>query len=302
MRTCKHDHEALASLQALSLRQKIFETRQRIAEWVKYFGEDGVYVAFSGGKDSTVLLDIVRSDYPDIPAVFINTGREFPEIVRFVRQIDNVTWLRPTRQYEDVITNYGYPMISKKIAMGIDRFNNTKSDEQKRLRLWGGINPTSGKKQAPTISQKWHFLTKAPFKLSERCCYFLKKAPLKKYEKNTGRAPMEGTMAFDSDDRKATYIKRGCNAFGSRRSMPLAFWTELDIWDYVKKYDLPISSVYEMGYDRTGCMDCGFGAIAEQEKGENRFERMKRTHPKRYAYMMDDLNYKLVLPYCGIRS
>lgn len=62
--------EELKLLQALPLNVKISKTQQRIREWIEYYGEDGVYVSFSGGKDSTVLLDIVRKMYPGIEAVF----------------------------------------------------------------------------------------------------------------------------------------------------------------------------------------------------------------------------------------
>lgn len=54
--------EELKILQALPLDIKIMKTRQRIREWIDYYGENGVYIAFSGGKDSTVLLDIVGAN------------------------------------------------------------------------------------------------------------------------------------------------------------------------------------------------------------------------------------------------
>lgn len=74
--------DELKILQALPLDIKIAKTQQRIREWVNRFGVDGVYVSFSGGKDSTVLLHIVREICPDVEAVFVNTGLEYPEIQR----------------------------------------------------------------------------------------------------------------------------------------------------------------------------------------------------------------------------
>lgn len=111
--------EELKMLQALPLDIKIRKTRQRIKEWVEYYGEDGVYVSFSGGKDSTVLLDIVRKIYPGIEAVFVNTGLEYPEIVDFVKQHENVTILRPKKNFRQVLTEYGYPVISKEVSNAI---------------------------------------------------------------------------------------------------------------------------------------------------------------------------------------
>ena len=117
--------EELKLLQALPLNVKISKTQQRIREWVEHYGEDGVYVSFSGGKDSTVLLDIVRKMYPEIEAVFVNTGLEYPEIVDFVKRFDNVTILRPKKNFRQVLTEYGYPVISKEVSATIEQAKQT---------------------------------------------------------------------------------------------------------------------------------------------------------------------------------
>lgn len=106
----------LQSMQAAPLSVKIALTKDRIREWVNQYGEDGVYVSFSGGKDSTVLLTIAREMYPDIKAVFVDTGLEYPEIRDFVRTWDNVEWLKPKLTFKQVIEKYGYPFISKEVS------------------------------------------------------------------------------------------------------------------------------------------------------------------------------------------
>ena len=85
--------EELKALQALPLERKIMITQTRIIEWLlKFKGQ--VYVSFSGGKDSTVLLDLVRRIEPNVEAVFVNTGLEYPEIQSFGKSFGNVTILR----------------------------------------------------------------------------------------------------------------------------------------------------------------------------------------------------------------
>ena len=106
----------LQMLQALPLEVKIRKTQERLREWVDYFGLDGVYVSFSGGKDSTVLLTIARQMYPGIKAVFVDTGLEFPEIRQFVKTWDNVDWIKPKRTFKEVVEKYGYPFISKEVS------------------------------------------------------------------------------------------------------------------------------------------------------------------------------------------
>ena len=149
--------------QAYPLWMKLHFTKLRIKQWYEYW--DGqVYVAFSGGKDSKVLLDIVRSMYPEVVAVFGDTGPEYPEIRDSVETIDNVVWVRPAMTFKQVLEKHGYPLFSKKTAMGFDRYRNTKSEEQKQLRLHGGINPTSGKKQLRSIPIKFHHLVDTDIK------------------------------------------------------------------------------------------------------------------------------------------
>lgn len=112
----KHTISDLYQMQSMPLNIKIRMTQNRIRGWIEEYGEDGVYVSFSGGKDSTVLLDMVRKMYPDVLAVFVDTGLEYPEIREFVKNFDNVEWLRSKKTFKQVIEEYGYPFISKDVS------------------------------------------------------------------------------------------------------------------------------------------------------------------------------------------
>lgn len=120
MFTLRHTISDLHQRQALPLEAKIKLTQQRIREWIDEYGEDGVYISFSGGKDSTVLLDIARRIYPNLKAVFIDTGLEYPEIRDFVKTFENVDWIKPKMNFKKVIMDYGYPFISKEVSDCVD--------------------------------------------------------------------------------------------------------------------------------------------------------------------------------------
>lgn len=294
--------QILIERQKWTLEQKIDHTLGAIEQFYNAFNGK-VYVAFSGGKDSTVLLHLVRRFYPNVKAVFADTGLEYPEIRDFCKQTDNCKFMKPKRTFKWVIEKYGYPIISKKISMGISRYRNTTSDLQKQLRKFGGINPTSGKKQNPSIPKKYHYCIDAPFKISEQCCDVLKKEPLKRYEKESGQKPIIAEMSEESTLRTLEYLKHGCNAFEKKQpqSTPMMFWTEEDIWLYLEKYKVPYSEIYNMGYKRTGCMFCIFGIMNEDKSRNNRFEQMKTTHPAQYNYCINKLGIGKVLDFIGIK-
>lgn len=106
-------------MQSWDLQHKIQVTTTRIIEWYEYYNGQ-VYVAFSGGKDSTVLLDIVRRLYPDVPAVFADTGLEFPEVRKFALSQENVVVVKPEMNFRKVIETYGYPVVSKRVVDTVD--------------------------------------------------------------------------------------------------------------------------------------------------------------------------------------
>ena len=135
----KRTIQDLKQLQSLPLEIKIRLTQARIRQWVNEYGEDGVYVSFSGGKDSTVLLHIVREMYPNIPAVFVDTGLEYPEIRDFVKTFDNVEIVKPKKTFKKVIERYGYPFINKEVALKVYRVRTNKRGRNAYLDDFLGI-------------------------------------------------------------------------------------------------------------------------------------------------------------------
>lgn len=380
----------LKMMQALPLSVKILLTKRRIRDWVNEYGIDGVYVSFSGGKDSTVLLKIAREMYPDIKAVFVDTGLEYPEIRNFVRTWDNVEWLKPKMNFRRVIEKYGYPFISKEVSERVyyaqkylawEREHGA-VDKTGKPTAYGlsellGLRPVVGAKRGIDIVneinhetiidcikqsgkgtykisallgdlrkdgkknqynyEKYLWLVGCPYPISNHCCGVMKKSPVHSYSKATGRLPILGTMAVESRLRLSDWKKNGCNGFDmkSPRSMPMAFWTEQDVLQYIYRFGIKIAAVYgdvvvdgeteaipgqlTLGDNnpewakfnpdapklkttvrkRTGCMFCGYGCHLEKP-GEGRFEQMKLTHPKQYEWIMKSkeeggLGYKDVI-------
>lgn len=300
----------LKQRQGLPLHLKIKMSKQRIREFYEHF--DGkVYISFSGGKDSTVLLHLVRSLYPNVKAVYIDTGLEYPEVRSFVKTFDNVIILRPNMPFNKVIEKYGYPVISKEVAKFIEE--NRKNPNGYTAKKFDPNSEYVKKYGIRYCLAKWKFLRDSNIKISAQCCNIMKKNPAKEFEKESGLYPIIATMAAESNLRKSEYLRKGCNSFDAKRpvSTPLGFWTEQDILKYLIECNIPYCSVYgEIKQDksgkyyttkakRTGCMFCMFGV--QSEKSPNRFELMKESHPKQYEYCINILGCGRVLDFMGVR-
>lgn len=270
-----------------------------------------------GGKDSTVLLDLVRRIYPDVPAVFIDTGLEYPELREFVKTIDNVIWLKPEKNFKRVIETYGYPIISKEVSRDVcaARSKPDGKTAQKFIR-----NSDYHKKYGDRwLLERYAYLLTAPFKISNQCCNIMKKRPAHKFNRQSGLVPFIGTMADESALRRKDWLQNGCNVFNAKepKSQPISFWTGQDVLEYLLRYDIPYATVYgniikdENGKlrttkcSRTGCVFCGYGCQTEKEP--NRFQQLKVTHPKLWNYCMKPwesggLGMKEVLEYIGVKT
>lgn len=315
----------LQQLQGLPLEIKIRKTELRIREWYEHW-KGQVYISFSGGKDSTVLLDIARKLYPDIEAVFIDTGLEYPEIRKFIKKFDKVVWVKPEMNFKKVLDTYGYPVISKEVSHILKyakRDDDSKSSVYYQSKLNGTLKDKKGKKSIYN-QEKYKYLLDAPFNISDDCCEVMKKRPVKKYERESGNKAIIGMLAEESFLRQSSWLKHGCNAFNANRptSNPLSFWTEQDILHYIMQNNLEIADCYgkivkesplqrlfytEETKDilttskckRTGCMFCMFGVHLEKEP--NRFQMMKETHPKQYDYCINKLGLDKILDFIGVK-
>ncbi len=183
--------------------------------------EQKVAVAFSGGKDSQVVLHIVLSVYPDVPVIFNNTGVEYPETVKFVHDLTNSLRLnlietKPEKTFWRCVEEYGFP-------------------HNKR-----------GNKKAPG---------------SRNCCYWCKDKPmilaLKRLNLEgyfTGVTAIENrTRMFNARDKGTCYKTIG---EGIWKIHPILWWTDDEVKNYLSTYGLPMNPLYTKGAERCGCMPC----------------------------------------------
>jgi 3'-phosphoadenosine 5'-phosphosulfate sulfotransferase (PAPS reductase)/FAD synthetase len=291
----------LYGFRSLPLELKIIKSQCLVEEAVNEFGIDSIYISYSGGKDSTVLSHLVRQLYPNILHIFSNTTNEYPETLMHINWEKghngmNLQIAKPVDKFghawnfKRVVEEYGYPMFTKRVANAIRTYRRAKTDNVRNHSI-------------EYIERQFKKYTQ--FKecnISDKCCEKLKKAPAKKLALQLGMdCVILGILAVESRQREVDWLFNGCNVFYKKKDnqcRPLAFWTEKDIYDYIKKYNVRIPDLYEMGYERNGCMFCGFGIEYDCNQGKNRFERLALTHPKMYKYLLN--NFKVILDECKI--
>ena len=332
-----HTIEDLQSMQARTFGDKVQTSIAKIMEaMVRY--KKQMYVSFSGGKDSTVLADLVAQVCQmwncKLTLWYSDTGLEYPEVREHVKSYPN--YLRKKYGIEvdlimdypkdkegkrlvfkDVVFKYGYPIVSKEVSRDVNAAKN-KPDGKTAQKFVRGSD--YHKKYGDRwLLERWAYLLDAPFKISNQCCNIMKKQPAHRFNKKSGLAPFIGTMASESQLRKKEWLQNGCNAFDNKNpsSRPLSFWKDDDVLEYIRRYELPYPTVYgeivedekgklkTTGCDRTGCMYCGFGCHLEKEP--NRFQKLKLTHPKIWEYCMKPatdggLGMQTVLDFIGVKS
>ena len=242
-----------------------------------------VYVSFSGGKDSVVMLSLVEMLIPDAKCVFIMTGCESPSVCRFIREQQahhDIETIRPHKTLKQVFAECGFPLVSKGTAHDIECVRRNPQCDSSLKKLEPG--------NRYGIPKRWRYLLSEPYDVSARCCFWLKHQPAAEYERRTGRHPFLGTLAEESRQRTLGYVRQGgCNVFTDSgknrpRSMPLSIWTEADVLAYIADRRLQLPDIYEQGATRTGCMGCGFGA----HLNPTGIDTMRRLWPKWYDLVM----------------
>ena len=271
---------------------KVKKSLKTIEEFYKRYGKFYISV---GGLDSTVLLYLTRlskiEGVATAPAYCIPTC-ENPKNLKANYEND-VNFIKPKYSKKYVYENYGFPFISKEVAMKISRYLRSKSPTAKERRLKGYMGNNGKWCYASKIPNKYVNLIYAPFELSAECCVKQKESPLKKLEKDF--LPLIGELAEESDQRLKTYLKNGCIMSSAKRikCCPLEFWQHKDILEFCKKYNVHYSkeygeikqdeegNYYNTGEQRTGCLECGFGILYDLD----RFVRLKKNYPLQYNHL-----------------
>ena len=261
------------------------------------------FISFSGGKDSTVLLALIKlcqdlCTIGDVPAVFSNTGIEMGVTVDFVKWVrenyySNVVMIRPEHPFSWVLENEGKPIKSKLRAKDLHQWHcGKRSDKLLLLLLRGQYGNDHFASKHVLADKDMHMVSDDfPIKPSSKCCDWLKKKPFEKYSKdNDMNGCYQGIRISEGGAREQNYMARLKNGgrpctwmkHGVIQKAPIIDWTDEDVEEFIEKFNVPLSRAYtEFGFTRTGCCACPFA----KDIGNN-LEYLFNHEPNRYKAMM----------------
>lgn len=231
----------------------------------------------------------------------------------------------------DIIREFGFPVLSKETAAKIELLQNPTPDNAtvRHAIITGETGAYGGyrKNTRMKMAQKWLQLFAggeneregvsyqcADFKVSSKCCYYLKEKPCNDWAKNHNSVPFLGLMASEGGRRAKSLMINGCNYFGAStiRSAPFAIFTRQDLlalalemdayyhthWEWFGETHIDTiipeiygtierkedGTLYTTKAQRTGCSMCGFGIQLEQRP--HRFDQLRERSPKEWDFWM----------------
>lgn len=301
----------------------------RVKEFITECDKRGLNTHISVGDLDSITLYKFINEYCGYTVHGISCSSLEDKSIQEVHKEMGIEVIKPYKSKVEVIKEYGYPIISKEIAAKIERLQNP-TDKNKTIRhaiitgetgAYGGYRTGSRMK----LSQKWLELFggyenenenvnyKTPdFKVSDKCCYYLKEKPCDDWAKAHNSVPFLGLMASEGGRRQKSLMINGCNYFGKStiRSAPFAIFNRQDILQLALDLKVHIpeiygeiaqkndGSLYTTKAQRTGCSFCGFGI--HLEKRPHRFDRLYESNPKEWEFWMYEQGWGNVLDYIGV--
>lgn len=310
----KRKKAQMAAMQALPYKVKIKRAELRAIEYIEKLDDMGLNAHVSvGGLDSIVLLLFLRKIGIDVPAISVSSLED--KSIQAVHKDLGVILVRAGKSKVQILQEFGFPVISKKIAGRIEtlQYPTEKNKTVRHAIITGecGAQGHYAKNSRMKLPNKWLELFAgyenenegvnyqiAPFKVSNKCCLYMKEKPCEEWAREHNSRPFLGLMASEGGQREEALIEHGCNYFGKGviRSAPFAPFLRQDLLQLAIDLGAPVPEIYgeiakksdgtlyTTKAQRTGCSMCGFGIHMEQRP--HRFDQLRERNPKEWEFWM----------------
>lgn len=204
---------------------------QRMESTALRYSEKGFVVAFSGGKDSQVVLKLAELANVKFEGVYNLTTIDPPENVLFIRHhYPNVTIVRPECTFSQ--------LVAKKRLM-----------------------PTRQKRYCCAVLKESYGAGRVVL-TGVRRSESQNRADREEIVIRTRRRHPQWIEGSEDDFYKYQETVVQCLQGKDRLIMnPIIDWSESDVWQFIEYYELPVNPVYKMGCSRVGCVLCPLSSI-----------------------------------------
>ena len=237
---------------------------RRVADFIDYFGEERVYVSFSGGLDSLVVLNMARQLVgSSIKAIYLDTYMEIPSMREFVYSYGDkvdLKCLKPKKTLKKIIEDDGFCFPSKEVAMCINYMRNSNDKNSWAYKKMHGLDKNGNFSEFRQQYVKFLPVIDWDVVISDRCCFDMKHGIAQAYEKENDTHPLIGTRIEESRMRLEAWRKTGCitgetvlrekdgelvEVKADRPACrPISIFTKQDVYRYLDKYNIILPSVY----------------------------------------------------------
>lgn len=229
---------------------------------------EGYYLAFSGGKDSSVILALAKMAGVKYDAHYTLTSVDPPELVRFVKR--------------------EHPEVEIDIPRYPEDYKNTKL-AGRQITMW---NLIPEKKMPPT-------------RIARYCCSALKESRGEgrfvvtgiRWQESAKRSHRGGLELaekksyrmenYDPDNPDQQMI-HNCMKWTRRMLNPIIDWTTDEVWEFIREYDVPYCCLYDEGYNRLGCIGCPMGSVQKRLEEFERWPTYKRAYIRAFDKMIQE--------------
>lgn len=223
--------------------------------------EEGYYLAFSGGKDSIVIKKLAELSKVKFDSHYNWTTVDPPELLKYIKKYHPDT----TIEKPDITM---WQLIPKK-KMPPTRLVRYCCSELKEK---GGIG------RFVVTGVRWAESSRR--KNSRNMVEF------DRYGSQSKKAKENRELFLMNDNEGKRRMIEQCTIKGKHILNPVIDWTDKDIWDFIKMYDVPYCKLYDQGFDRLGCIGCPMQGTKGMERDFKRWSKYKTNYIKAFDRMI----------------
>ena len=264
-------------LKEITLEGEIDKVQIAINRLKSFEPKDGYYVAFGGGKDSIVVLDLVKRSGVKYDAHYTITSVDPPELVRYIR-----------KYHPDVSMDYPRDAQGKVVTMWNLIPTHTIPPTRQARYCCASIKEVNGKGRVTVTGVRWDESSRRKKLHGVANIHTQSKKIINNALETNPAAKLNdrGSLIMNDDNDESRRLVENC--YRTRKVMvnPIVDWTDEEVWEYIHERNLPYCELYDQGYSRIGCIGCPLSGSNNMRKEFERYQKYKENYIRAFNRMI----------------